>query len=61
MSTIVAAESLHDDATFTGPYQGNVSGQTRASMSLPRGHMAAVGLFPTLALAASLLRRRRRR
>jgi hypothetical protein len=61
MSTIVAAESLHDDATFTGPYQGNVSGQIQASTSLPRAHMAAVGLFPTLALAASLLRRRRRR
>ena len=63
MSTIVAAESLHDDATFSGPYQGDVSGQRRiySSTSLPRAHIAVVGMFPMLALAASLWRRRRRR
>jgi hypothetical protein len=62
MSTIIAAESLHDDATFSGPYHGDVAGiRVIAVASLPRVHAAAVGLFPMLALAAASLWRRRRR
>ncbi len=61
MSTIVAAASLDDDATFAGPYTGNVSGQVYVSERLPRAHVAAVGLAPLALAALSLWRRRRRR
>ena len=61
MSTIVAGEALHDDATFTGPYHGDVSGQRIVSASLLHAPVVAAGLFPTLALAAASLWRRRRR
>jgi hypothetical protein len=55
MSTIVAAEALHDDATFTGPYSGDVTGQVHVSALV----VAAAVPFPLLVLAALALRRRR--
>jgi hypothetical protein len=60
LSTVVAAEALHDDATFTGPYTGTVPGQRYVSASLSRPRIAMAGV-PALGLVALLRWRRRRR
>jgi hypothetical protein len=59
LSTVVAADALTDDATFTTPYLGPVPGERYVSVNVSRAY-AGFGTATGIALLGALRRRPRR-
>jgi hypothetical protein len=59
LSTVVAADALSDDATFTTPYVGPVPGERHVSLTVSRAY-AGFGTALAIALLGALRRRPRR-